>query len=142
MPSFQPRDDAYAGRVAAAFRDESASARWGGELTAVSPGVAEITAPVGGVSTGAPAVPHRSIVAALLDDACLLAALSLTSAGDAVNTVEYKVNFLASATSGEVTIRAEVLRPGRSITVCRAEASAGGRPVAKMLATLAVSRPP
>lgn len=141
MPQFQPRDPAYADRVAAAFRDESAAARWGSELTSVSPGVVEIALSFRDVSTGAPGMLHRSIVAALLDDACLLAALSLSSDGDAVTTVEYKLNFIAPVSGGEVIIRAEVIRPGRSITVCRADAFAEGRLTARMLATLAVSRP-
>ena len=141
MPQFQPRDPAYVERVSAAFRTESAASRWGSELTSVSPGVVEIALSFRDVSTGAPGMLHRSIVAALLDDACLLAALSLSSDGDAVTTAEYKLNFLATASGGEVIIRAEVLRPGRSITVCRADAFADGRLAARMLATLSVSRP-
>ena len=133
MPQFQPRDPNYADRVAVAFRNESAASPWGGELSLVSPGEIEITLPAG--------YGLHSSVAALLDDACVLAAMSLSSAGDAVATAEYKVNFLASASSQAVVAHAEVVRPGRSITVCRADAYADGLLVAKMLATLAVSRP-
>lgn len=141
MPQFQPRDPAYADRVAAAFQDESAASYWGGELASVSPGVVEIALPIRDVSISGPDMLHRSIVAALLDDACVLAALCLTSPGDLAATAEYKLNFLAPAKGSEVTVRAEVLRPGRSITVCRADAFADGRLTARMLATLAVSRP-
>ena len=84
---------------------------------------------------------HRGCLAAMLDEACVLAALSLSSAGDEVTTIEYKLNFLASALGDRAIARAEVVRPGRSITVCRADAWVDGRLVAKMLATLAVSRP-
>ena len=137
MPQFQPRDPAYADRVAAAFRDESAASRWGGELTSVSPGVVEIALPCRKDLAAAPGEIHRSFVAALLDDACVLAALSLTSPGDLVSPAEYKLNFLAPATGSPVTTaRAEVLRPGRSITVCRADALADGQLTARMLATL------
>ena len=141
MPRFQPRDPDYADRVAAAFRDESAAAHWGSKLVAVLPGVVEISLSFRDVSTGGPGMLHRSIVAALLDDTCLLAALSLSSAGDSVTTAEYKLNFIAPASGSEVIARAEVLRPGRSIAVCRADALASGQLVASMLATLAVSRP-
>ena len=141
MPQFQPRDPAYAERVAAAFREQSATARWSAELTAVSPGAVEIALPRRDDLTGATGVMHRSIVAALLDDACVLAALSLTSAGDSVTTAEYKLNFPAPASGDVVVARAEVVRPGRSITVCRADALADGRLAARMLATLSVSRP-
>ena len=140
MPQFQPRNPAYAERVAAAFRDQSATARWGGQLTDVSPGTVEIVLRCTGSLAVAPGVLHRSIVAALLDDACVLAALSLCSAGDTVTTAEYKLNFLAPAKGDVVTVRAEALRPGRSITVCRADAFADGALAGRMLATLAVSR--
>ena len=140
MPQFQPRDPGYADRVAATFRDESAASRWGGELTFVSPGVVGIALPYREDLAAAPCEIHRSLVAAVLDDACVLAALSLTSPGDSVTTAEYKLNFLAPATGSQVTVRAEVLRPGRSITVCRADALADGHLAARMLATLAVSR--
>ncbi len=141
MPSFQPRDPAYSDRVAAVFRDESIAYRWMSELVSVSPGEVEVALSFRDANTGGPGLLHRSIVASLLDDACVLAALSLTSAGDAVNTAEYKLNFLAPATGTEVIVRAEVVRPGRSITVCRADALTGDRLIARMLATLAVSRP-
>ena len=141
MSRFQPRDPAYADRISAAFRDESAGSRWGGELTSVSPGVVEIALPCHEDLAAAPGVMHRSFVAALLDDACVLAALSLTSPGDLVTTAEYKLNFLAPAHGVQVTACAEVLRPGRSITVCRADAFTDGQLTARMLATLTVSRP-
>lgn len=141
MPKFQPRDPDYAERVTDVFWEETAASRWAGELASVLPGVVEIEVSVIDDATGGPGMLHRSIVASFLDDACVLAALSLAAAGDTVRTAEYKVNFLAPASGGELVFRAEVVRPGRSITVCRADALAGDRVVVKMLATLAVSRP-
>ena len=141
MPRFQPRDPAYAARVVAAFRDESAASRWGGALASVAPGVVEITLPASATLAAASGTLRRSFCAALLDDACVLAALSLSSAGDAVTTAEYKLNFLAPASGNGLVARAEVVRPGRSITVCRADAFADSSLAARMLATLAVSRP-
>ena len=141
MPQFQPRDPNYTAKVSTAFHEESSASHWGGELTSCSPGEAEIALSFFDDSIGGPGMPHRSIVATLLDDACVLAALSLTSPGDAVAMAEYKVNFLAQAASRQLTVRSEVLRPGRSITVCRADAFAEGLLVARMLATLSVSGP-
>ena len=141
MLQFQPRNPNYLDRVSAAFQDESAASHWGGELASVAPGAVEITMSFFDMSTGGPGLLHRSIVAAAMDDACVLAALSLASPGDQVTTAEYKLNFLAPARGSEVTVRAQALRPGRSITVCRADAFADGRLVVRMLATLAVSRP-
>ena len=141
MPRFQPRDPDFADRVAAAFLNGSAAAHWGGELVSVTPGAVEVEVSFRNATTGGPGTLHRSLVAAFLDDACVLAALSVSSVGDAISTTEYKLNFLAPATGESVIARAEVVRPGRSITVCRADALVEDRLVAKMLATLAVSRP-
>ena len=142
MPRFQPRDPSWADRVVAAFWDESIASRYGGELTPLSPGEVEIALSFRNVFGEGPDLLHRSVVAAILDDACALAALSLSAAVDRVSTAEYKLNFFATAEGGEIVARAEVVRPGRTITVCRADAFAGDRRVATMLATLAVSRPP
>ena len=140
MSQFQPRDPAYAERVADVFQNESAASRWGGELTSLSPGAVDIYLPSNsGLLTVTGAI-HRHCIAALMDDACVLAALTLASTGDHITTAEYKLNFLAPVFSNSVVVRAEVVRPGRSITVCRADALADGRLVARMLATLAVSR--
>ncbi len=141
MPKFQPRDPSYANRVASAFRSDSAASQWGGELASVSPGTVVIKLHLPIDSSVGSAATHRAYIAALLDDACVLAALSLSSPGDLVATVEYKVNFVANASASAVVGRAEVIRPGRSITVCRADAFADGELVARSLATLAVSRP-
>ena len=140
MTRFPPRDPAYAQRVADAFRRESATARWGAALTAVAPGAVEIAIPVAASLTAAPGVLHRGIVAALLDDACVLAALSLTGPGDIAAIAEYKLNHLSPAHGETITAAAEVIRPGRTITVCRADARAKGRLAARMLATITISR--
>ena len=140
MTRFPPRDPDYAQRVADALRRESATVRWGAALTAVAPGAVELTLPVAASLTAAPGVLHRGIVAALLDDACVLAALSLTAPGDMAAAAEYKLNHLAPAYGETITAAAEVIRPGRTITVCRADARANGRLAARMLATLTISR--
>ncbi len=140
MPDFKPRDPDYARRVTDWFQDGSASYLWGGQLASVAPGRVEISLPLRGSSIFPPGSPIRSYVAGLLDDACLLAGLSLTSAGDSVGMAEYKLNFLGVTSGENLVARADVVRPGRSITVCRADALIDGRLAARMLATLTVSR--
>jgi acyl-coenzyme A thioesterase PaaI-like protein len=60
--------------------------------------------------------------------------------GRRVLTVELKVNLLAPAVGDYLLARAEVVRPGRNLTVCRGDAYAvsGGdsKHVATILATL------
>lgn len=141
MSAFRPRDSDYASKVALAYRISATAAQGGAELAAVSPGRVTLIVPLSAGAGPSPADSRlRGIVASVLDDACALAALSLASAGDGVRTAEYKVNFIAPIPCGALEARAEVLRPGRNITVCRADASHEGRLVARMLATIYITR--
>jgi uncharacterized protein (TIGR00369 family) len=84
------------------------------------------------------------VVTSALDSACGYAAFSLMPVGAGVLTLEYKTNFLAPARGDELIARARVVRAGRTITVCQAEASmltAGAETtVATMLATIMTVR--
>ena len=84
---------------------------------------------------------HAGIISAVLDSACGYAAFSLMPADAAVLTVEFKTNLLAPAKGDRFLFRARVVKPGRTLTVCDAQAFAleGGadeRLVATMTGTL------
>jgi uncharacterized protein (TIGR00369 family) len=57
----------------------------------------------------------------LADNAVGYAALTLMPPGQDVLTAELKINFLRPAQGVLAIARAEVLKPGRSLTVARAE---------------------
>lgn len=65
---------------------------------------------------------HAGVVIAAVDSACGYAALTLMAPDTRVLTVELKVNLLAPAAGSHLTARGEVLRPGRTLTVCRGDA--------------------
>lgn len=71
-----------------------------------------------------------------MDSACGYAAFSLMPAEAAVLTVEYKINFLAPAKGEDFIFRAEVVKPGHTLTFCDAHAYAiiAGRE--KLIATM------
>jgi uncharacterized protein (TIGR00369 family) len=84
---------------------------------------------------------HAGAITALADSACGYAAASLMPADRDVLTVEFKVNLLSPARGDRFRATAEVIRAGRTLTVCSAEvvAWAGGserNPVALMQATM------
>jgi uncharacterized protein (TIGR00369 family) len=87
---------------------------------------------------------HAGVVTSALDSACGYAALSLMPAGAGVLSVEFKTNLLAPARGEELIARGRVVRAGRTITVCQADASmlADGAEtlVATMLATIMTVR--
>jgi uncharacterized protein (TIGR00369 family) len=85
---------------------------------------------------------HGGVVAYLIDNATTAAAGTLIDrAKRAVITAEYKINLVAPSTGDRLTCRAEVIKPGRTLTVveakvfCRIEGAE--KLVAVALATIA-----
>jgi uncharacterized protein (TIGR00369 family) len=80
------------------------------------------------------------VVVAALDSACGYAALTLMPADAEVLSVEFKVNLLAPASGDRLFAEGEVVRAGRTLTVCRGDAYAEQEAervhVATMLATM------
>lgn len=87
---------------------------------------------------------HAGTIAALADSACGYAALTLMPLDAAVLSVEFKINMLAPAKGDAIVARAEVIRAGKTIMVCRAEVvavlGAEEKPVAAMQGTMMVVR--
>ena len=90
---------------------------------------------------------HAGAITTLADSACGYAAATLMPADRDVLTVEFKVNLLSPARGERFRATAEVVRAGRTLTVCSAEvvavAADGARtPVALMQATMMAVTPP
>jgi uncharacterized protein (TIGR00369 family) len=84
---------------------------------------------------------HAGAITTLADSACGYAAASLMPADRDVLTVEFKVNLLSPARGERFRATGEVIRAGRTLTVCSAEVVAladgtGPRHVALMQATM------
>lgn len=128
MTRFEPRDPGFEGRVRESFARQPFMATIGAELTRVEPGRVEIVVPYSAHITQQHAFVHGGVVGAIADNAAGYAAYSLMSDEDSVLTVEYKVNLLAPARGERVVARAEVMRPGRTLTIVRSDvfAEAGG----------------
>ncbi len=113
----------------------------GVEITRLEPGEIELAMPYQQAFTQQHGFIHAGIVATALDSACGYAAFSLMPADAAVLTVEFKTNLLAPAQGERFLFRARVVKPGRTLTVCDAQALAltggdDGRLVATMTGTL------
>jgi uncharacterized protein (TIGR00369 family) len=135
-----PRDSEFEARVRASFERQRFMTHLGARLAAVVPGAVEIELPVGEELSQQHGFLHAGALPATLDSACGYAALTLMPTGAEVLTVELKANLLASARSGTVRARGEVLRTGRTLSICRGDAFevAEGKTthVATMLATM------
>ena len=140
-----PPDVDFATRARASFDRQRAMALLGARMTTVEPGVVEIVLPFREDLTQQHGFLHAGIVTAIVDSACGYAALTLMPAGVGVLTVEFKVNLLNPARGARFVARGEVVKPGRTITVCTGEVTAVGedgeaRTVALMQATMMAVR--
>lgn len=64
---------------------------------------------------------HAGATSAVADSAGGYAALTLSDESSEVLTVEYKINLLAPAAGRHLEAIGTVLKPGRTLTVCRLE---------------------
>ena len=90
-------------------------------------------------------VAHAGVVATLADHCAGAAATTRVAPGEFVVTAEYKINLLRGAHGERLHCRAEVLKPGQTLTVVEsavyAERDGRRELVAKLIATMAVIRP-
>jgi uncharacterized protein (TIGR00369 family) len=107
--------------IYASFAKQSLMATFGAEITALSPGKVEITAPILPLAHQQHGVGHAGLTFALADTAAGYAALSMMEDGREVMTVEAKINLLAPARGENLIARGEVIRAGRRLTIVRAD---------------------
>jgi uncharacterized protein (TIGR00369 family) len=140
MPAFEPKDLDYQARVAAIFERQTVMRTFGVAIEHLAPGEVEMTMPYAEAFSQQNGFLHAGIITTVLDNACGCAAYTLMPAGANILTVEFKTNLLAPAKGDRFAFRAHVIKPGRTITVCDAQAFAqdGGkkRLVATMTGTL------
>lgn len=121
MPQFQPRDPNYAARVRASFGLQHAMSLIGAEMALVEPGYVEIHLPHKPEITQQHGFIHGGVVGMIADSAAGYAANTLTPSDASVLTVEYKMNLVAPADGQRLVARGEVVRPGRTLIVTRAD---------------------
>ena len=110
----------------------------GVEVTSVTPGRVELALRHDERFTQQHGFLHAGAVAAVLDSACGYAAFSLMPPEAAVLTASYTINLLAPAAGQRFTMTGQVVRAGRTLTVCRGEAftDEADNPFAIMQATM------
>ena len=119
--AYQPLNPSFAAEVKQSFARQKVMLLFGAELILVEPGVIEISLPFRADLTQQHGYIHAGVVTAIADTACGYAAATLMPAGAEVLSVEFKVNLLRPA-KGEVFLaRAEVIKPGKTLTVVRAD---------------------
>jgi uncharacterized protein (TIGR00369 family) len=108
----------------------------GARLARVEPGYVEVALPFREDLTQQKGYVHGGILGMIADTACGYSAFSLMPADCSLVTVEYKINILTPG-RGSLVAKGQVVKPGRTLTVARAEVYADeGKHVATMLQTL------
>ena len=124
MKPLETRNPDFEKRIRESFSCQPFMATIGASLSRIEPGRVDISAPFADHITQQHGFIHGGVVGAIADNAAGYAANSLINSEDSVLTVEYKLTLLAPAKGERVEARAEVMRPGQTLTVVRSDVSA------------------
>ena len=108
-------------RIETSFLRQGMMQNLGAQLLRVEPGLCELSLPHSERVTQQQGSFHGGAMGALADIAGGYAALSAAPPDMEVTTVEYKINFLASFTGGELRAIGRVVKAGKRIIVATAE---------------------
>ncbi len=127
--SFEPAYPDFATTVRESFACQAFMTTLGATLARVAPGEVDLELPVHAGLTQQHGSVHAGALASLLDSAAGYAALTLMPAGAGVVSVEFKLNLLEPARGERMLALGRVVRAGRTLTTCTAEAwaLAGGQ---------------
>ena len=120
MQAFEARPE-FERDVRSSFARQKLMDLCGASLTKIVPGTVEIQMPSRAL-TQHHAYLHAAVVTAFIDNASGFAAMTVSLAGTEILTVEYKVNFLASAIGEILIVRGTVRKKGRTFTICTGDA--------------------
>ena len=137
------RDPNFEARVRAAFAAQGAMNLMGISLVSVKPGAIEMVLDITDKVSQQQGFVHGGVVTAGLDSASGFAAQTLSAPSYEVLTIEFKTSFFAPSTGDSLTFRSQVLKSGRRVSYCEAEAFTDDRTlVAKMSTSIAMVEMP
>jgi uncharacterized protein (TIGR00369 family) len=84
---------------------------------------------------------HGGAIASLADSSVANALISLVKPKDRITTIEFKINFLAPVSKGDLEAHAKIIHKGSKTAVGDVEVKdEGGKLVAKVIATYSIRR--
>ena len=121
MQNFQPQFSNYRSKVEQSFASQKFMKHIGAELVTVQSGYCEIHVPFNENLTQQNGFFHAGVISTVADNVAGYASLSLMKEHSMVLSVEFKLNLIRPG-SGELLIgKGEVLKYGKTLTVCRAD---------------------
>jgi uncharacterized protein (TIGR00369 family) len=136
MPRFEPKNPDYRKVATETFDRQQAMQTLGISIARLEPGEVDLSMPYSTAFTQQNGFVHAGIITAGLDTACGIAAFTLMPPGSDILTVEFKTNLLAPAKGERFCFRAQVVKPGRTLTVCEARALAEADGIESLIATM------
>jgi len=111
----------------------------GVEIVRLEPGEVELTMPYSDNFTQQDGYAHGGIISTALDSACGYAAFTLMAANAAVLTVEFKTTLIAPAKGERFVFKANVVKPGRTLTFCEGRAFGVENEEERLIATMSAT---
>lgn len=116
-----PRSEDWEQRVRKSFKAQGFMTYLGAEISHLAPGAVDLELNLKPELTQQHGFFHAGATSAIADSAAGYAALSLFADGVGVLTTEYKVNLLNPAAQEILVARGRVIKPGRTLTIARAD---------------------
>ena len=111
----------FAKAVAASFGKQNAMRLIRAEMPVIAHGRTEIHVPHWNGIEQQHGFVHGGVIGMIANSAAGYAAMTVVSENASVLTVEYKMNLVAPADGDKLIARGEVVRPGRTLVVTKAE---------------------
>ena len=133
---FEPKNPDFRRASVDTFEQQQAMRTFGISIARMEPGEVDLVMDYSPGFTQQNGFIHAGVITAGLDSACGMAAFTLMPAGSDILTVEFKTNLLAPASGERFFFRAEVVKAGRTLTICDARAYAERGGVEHLVATM------
>ena len=121
MSGFQAAHDAWEDRLRDSFARQGLMGTLGATLGEVAPGHVEILLPYSDALSQQHGFFHAGATSTIADSAGGYAAFSLFPEDASVLTVEFKINLVSPAHGERLRAVGQVVKPGRTLTLCDVE---------------------
>ncbi|MDH7444391.1 PaaI family thioesterase [Aquimarina sp. 2201CG14-23] len=118
---FTPKTTKYKQKVEDSFDRQKFMEFISAKLVKVTPGYCEIHIPYNNNLTQQHGFFHAGIIGTLADNTAGYAGFSLMEESSSILTVEFKLNLMSPADGDLLISRSNVLKNGRTLTICRPE---------------------
>jgi uncharacterized protein (TIGR00369 family) len=108
-------------RIAESFNRQGMMTMIGAKLVQVGPGTCEILLPYSNNVTQQQGGFHGGAIGAVADIAAGYASLTVAHEGKEVTTIEYKINFLAACSGGQLRAEGRVVKAGKRVIITAAD---------------------